>query len=255
MKPRWEILILPLHQGGRPARWVVSWVHLWVGGMVGGTFLLAAVTGFLLFARLVHLQAQVLTLTQERNALLVRMQKIERMEEELARLREFRNRVSRILVPEHLQTSVPAAAQMVDLQEVPSAAPPSDPYLPTGLPTRGHLSRGFSKDHPGLDLSAPYGTPVVSTANGRIHAVRDDPNYGLMVEIVHGKRWTTRYAHLQSVVVSPGDSVRRGQVIGFVGSTGVSTGPHLHYEVWDGKTPLDPLLFLGSDLELLKPAS
>ncbi len=254
MRPRWEILILPLHRGGRPRRWVVSRTQLLVGGVVGGLFLLAAGMGFLLFARLVHLQARVLTLTRERDALRARVRKIEHLEEELARLREFRNRVARLLIPEHLQ-STPATTRTVDLEEVPSPAPPPDPYLPIGLPTRGYLSRGFSKNHPGLDLSAPYGTPVVSTANGRVHAVREDPVYGKVVEIVHGKRWTTRFAHLQSVVVSPGDSVRRGQVIGFVGSTGVSTGPHLHYEVRDGKTPLDPLLFLGPDLELLKPAS
>lgn len=256
MKSRWEILILPLHRGGGSVRFVVSRWQVILGGVIVGMFLLAAVAGFVFFSRMAYLQARLLAVSRERDALLARVEKIQEVEEELSRLREFRERVARMLVPEHLQTtSAPANEVVVDEVGKTPLTPPPDPFLPTGLPTRGYLSRGFSKNHPGIDLSAPYGTPVVATADGRVHAVREDPVYGKVVEIVHGKRWKTRYAHLQSFVVSPGDTVRRGQVIGFVGSTGVSTGPHLHYEVIQNKTPLDPLLFLGPDLELLKPAS
>jgi murein DD-endopeptidase MepM/ murein hydrolase activator NlpD len=98
--------------------------------------------------------------------------------------------------------------------------------------------------HSGVDLSAPYGTPVVSTAPGVITftGVKDD--YGKVVEVSHGHGIVTRYAHLHRILVALGQKVRAHQEIGELGSTGRSTGPHVHYEVLVDGVQLDPAKFL-----------
>ena len=85
--------------------------------------------------------------------------------------------------------------------------------------------------HKGIDLAAPEGTPVHSTAKGTVVSAREDGNYGIRIVIQHGQDYETIYAHLSKLHVKAGDQVQPGQVIGEVGNTGKSTGPHLHYEV------------------------
>jgi murein DD-endopeptidase MepM/ murein hydrolase activator NlpD len=98
--------------------------------------------------------------------------------------------------------------------------------------------------HPGLDLEAPPRTPVLAAGAGRVAFAGTRGAYGRMVEIDHGGGVTTRYGHLSSVRVHRGQPVRAGQTIGAVGSTGRSTGPHLHYEVRVAGIPRNPLPFL-----------
>jgi hypothetical protein len=90
---------------------------------------------------------------------------------------------------------------------------------------------GGADFHPGLDISADYGEPVHATADGVIGSAAPNGNYGNLVEIDHGFGITTRYGHLSRFAVRPGDQIRRGDVIGYVGSTGRSTSSHLHYEI------------------------
>ncbi len=124
-------------------------------------------------------------------------------------------------------------------------------HLPSIPPVRGIKVSGFGirkdpftgglKFHEGIDFSAQQGTPVVATADGIVEkAGMNKWGYGIQVVIDHGYGIKTRYAHLSGVSVKPGDTVRRGQVIGFVGSTGRSTGEHLHYEVIVNGEPVDP---------------
>ena len=99
---------------------------------------------------------------------------------------------------------------------------------------------GEHRFHDGVDLPAPTGTPVVSVAPGRVLEVGRRGGYGLEVVVEHGGGWRTRYAHLSAAHVAPGDTIERGATLGNVGSTGRSTGPHLHFEaVRDGKS-VDP---------------
>lgn len=106
------------------------------------------------------------------------------------------------------------------------------------------LGRGHRKHH-GLDISAPSGTPVLSMAAGEVVRSNRSPSYGNVVFVDHGKGVVTRYAHQERLDVAVGDKVARGQQLGTVGSTGRSTGPHLHLEVHvDGKA-VDPHDFLG----------
>lgn len=109
---------------------------------------------------------------------------------------------------------------------------------PSIWPTEGEISSpygmrwGGSDFHPGIDIANDYGTPIMAAADGYvIEAGWDGGGYGNKVDIDHGHGMRTRYGHAQSVIVSAGEEVKKGQVIAYMGSTGFSTGPHLHYEV------------------------
>lgn len=105
------------------------------------------------------------------------------------------------------------------------------------------------KFHAGLDFAAPQGTPIYATADGRVTTAGNTGNgYGNHVEINHGFGYETLYGHMVRVKVRVGQVIKRGEVIGWVGSTGKSTGPHLHYEVHKVGRPLDPIYFFYNDL-------
>jgi murein DD-endopeptidase MepM/ murein hydrolase activator NlpD len=109
-------------------------------------------------------------------------------------------------------------------------------------PVTGKLAR-----HNGVDIPAPYGTPIYATADGVIGRAQRLGGYGNYVEIEHGNEIQTRYGHMSSYIVRPGQSVRKGDIIGYVGSTGRSTGNHLHYEVRIEGAPVNPMPFVRSD--------
>ncbi len=115
---------------------------------------------------------------------------------------------------------------------------------PYGLPVSGVLTRFHGNGHIGVDLALKTGSPVFATARGVVTTVDSNAQFGLHVWISHAKGYRTLYAHLSRVIVSKGDSVRRGQVVGYSGSSGESTGPHVHYEVWKGNVALNPLKFV-----------
>ena len=115
---------------------------------------------------------------------------------------------------------------------------------PHGLPVSGVLTRSHGGGHIGVDLALKTGSPVFATARGVVTKVDSNTQFGLHVWVSHAKGYRTLYAHLSRVLVEVGDSVRRGQIIGYSGSSGESTGPHVHYEVWKGNTPIDPFKFM-----------
>lgn len=106
------------------------------------------------------------------------------------------------------------------------------------------LSVNGNNFHGGIDLAAPIGTPVRAARSGRVERAGWWGSYGNVVVLNHGDGSETRYAHLSAVLVAPGDSVRQGDVVGTVGSTGASTGPHLHFEVRFAGVAVDPLPLL-----------
>lgn len=127
------------------------------------------------------------------------------------------------------------------------------------LPTPGRMSSPFGfrrffngeprSPHSGIDIAAPQGTPVISAASGTVIRTGDYFFNGKSIFIDHGQGIITMYCHLHTIDVNPGDQVVRGEKIGTVGSTGRSTGPHLHFTVSVGNVRVDPLLFL-SDTDL-----
>lgn len=142
-------------------------------------------------------------------------------------------------------------------QAAPAAAPPAPPAPPPpppaarapagfGWPTVGPITQYFSAYHRGIDIAPPYGTPVRAAAAGVVVQASGGWNggYGTMVVVDHGNGFRTLYAHLSRLNVSVGQTVEQGEVIGAVGTTGIVTGPHLHFEVYRGGVPVNPLSVL-----------
>jgi murein DD-endopeptidase MepM/ murein hydrolase activator NlpD len=105
---------------------------------------------------------------------------------------------------------------------------------------RRHPLLGYVRMHAGLDFKASYGTPIVAVTDGRVTGAGRMGGCGIAVRLDHGEALQTRYCHMSQMAVRSGQIVRRGQVIGYVGSTGLSTGPHLHYEMYRGGRPVNP---------------
>jgi hypothetical protein len=127
-------------------------------------------------------------------------------------------------------------------------------HMPTINPCEGFVSRGFGMHndpftgsyqlHKGIDIAAPKGTPVSTTADGVVASTTYQSGLGNLIVIDHGNGYSTYYGHLSKIMVAPGHKVNRGEVIGLVGSTGYSTGPHLHYEVHENGRAVNPSKFI-----------
>lgn len=132
---------------------------------------------------------------------------------------------------------------------VPSLTPVNGARISSGFGMRIHPVRGGRRMHKGIDLAAPTGTPVYATADGIVGLARWGRGYGLYIKIDHGADLETRYAHLSRLAVAAGDRVEKGEVIGYVGSTGWSTGPHLHYEVRVDGVAVNPIHYMVAKRE------
>jgi murein DD-endopeptidase MepM/ murein hydrolase activator NlpD len=131
--------------------------------------------------------------------------------------------------------------------------------MPSIMPTKGYLTSRFAHErvhpilhlarpHEGIDLTAKTGEQILAPASGIVTEVRWVDGYGNMLTIDHGYGLVTRYAHASKILVARGQRVKRGQVVALVGSTGLSTGPHLHYEVWVNGRPANPLTYVLPDV-------
>jgi|KBSSwiStaDraftv2_1062776.scaffolds.fasta_scaffold812578_1 murein DD-endopeptidase MepM/ murein hydrolase activator NlpD len=129
---------------------------------------------------------------------------------------------------------------------VPSSKPVQTATYTSGYGVRSDPFRGSAAMHAGIDLAAPAGTPIYATADGVVDRAEWSGGYGNLVEIDHGKGLQTRFGHLSRILVRPGDRVVRGQEIAMMGSTGRSTGSHLHYEVRIDGHAVNPVPFLQS---------
>lgn len=127
---------------------------------------------------------------------------------------------------------------------VPSAKPINAATFTSGYGVRSDPFRGSAAMHAGIDLAAPQGTAVYATADGIVDKAEWSNGYGNLVEVAHGKGVQTRFGHLSRILVHSGQLVHRGDLIALVGSTGRSTGPHLHYEVRIDGHAVNPVPFL-----------
>jgi murein DD-endopeptidase MepM/ murein hydrolase activator NlpD len=130
---------------------------------------------------------------------------------------------------------------------IPSAEPVHGTNFTSGFGVRTDPFRGRAAMHAGIDLAGPLGTPIYATADGTVdRAEWNTGGYGNLVEIDHGHGIQTRYGHLTRYIVGIGEHVKRGQLIAYMGSTGRSTGSHLHYEVRIDGQAVNPVPFLQS---------
>jgi murein DD-endopeptidase MepM/ murein hydrolase activator NlpD len=148
-----------------------------------------------------------------------------------------------------LETRLASVRTGVERRQALASATPSiwpiAGWISSGYGNRRDPFTGGRDFHPGLDISGNHGQPIHASANGRINSAAYSGDYGNLVTVDHGFGITTRYAHLSRFAVSAGEQVRRGQVIGYVGSTGRSTSAHLHYEVLVNGLLTNPLKLLS----------
>jgi murein DD-endopeptidase MepM/ murein hydrolase activator NlpD len=173
-----------------------------------------------------------------------------------------------------IQADLAAVTQRIaEISGVPAFAPPaaqsggfsavlsglgSPSARPAGAmqwPVSGQVTSAFGERknpmgpgddfHPGLDIAADEGAPITAAAAGRVVAAGPDGGYGNLIVVDNGNGVTTRYGHCSQIFARIGETVAAGQTIGAVGSTGHSTGPHLHFEVRVGDKPIDPTAFLN----------
>lgn len=141
--------------------------------------------------------------------------------------------------------------QEAKLASIPAIQPVSNKELnriASGFGMRIHPIYGIAKMHSGLDFTTPQGTPIYATGDGTVTTAGYNTGTGNEVVINHGYGYETKYLHMVRIKARRGQRVKRGEVIGWVGSTGASTGPHCHYEVHINGNPVDPVYFFFNDL-------
>lgn len=143
-----------------------------------------------------------------------------------------------------------AGEQKEKIASIPSVMPINiqDYTISSGYGYRRDPVYGTAKFHEGLDFAAATGTPVFATADAIVEVADRKDSYGNCIDLNHGYNYMTRYAHLSQILVKPGQHVKRGEMIGKVGSTGKSTGSHLHYEVRFKGEPQNPVHYYFMDL-------
>ena len=145
-----------------------------------------------------------------------------------------------------------ASGKDKNLTSLPVLKPVADKNLnrvASGFGTRFHPILKVNKAHNGLDFAAKTGTPIYATGDGVVKQAEFNSGYGNVVMIKHGNGYETLYAHMSRIKTRAGKKVKRGDVIGYVGSTGLSTGPHLHYEIHKNGKPVNPIMYFYDDVD------
>jgi murein DD-endopeptidase MepM/ murein hydrolase activator NlpD len=127
----------------------------------------------------------------------------------------------------------------------PSGRPVSEGYISSGFGERMDPFNGEEAFHKGVDFAAAAGSDVMAVASGVVTWAGPRDGYGVLIELSHGNGYITRYAHNSRALVNVGDIVQRGQALAIVGSTGRSTGPHVHFEVLKNDLAINPMAFIG----------
>ena len=142
-----------------------------------------------------------------------------------------------------------ASSKAKMLAAIPAIRPLKNMFtITSGFGKRYHPVLKTLRNHTGIDIAAPKGTPIYATADGTVSRENPGSGYGICVLINHGYSYQTLYAHMSKAAVKPGQKVKRGQLIGYVGSTGMSSGSHLHYEVIKNGQPVNPIYYFYIDI-------
>ncbi len=231
MKKFFQIIIIT--DKGKVRRIIISRLRWNLIKLTGLIFLML----ILITISILILSTNTVKLIKENYELKKKLAEYKKIEDEIMEFRRVKNELYLVLgidkMPKdsilYQQINAPDLLEQVD--------------TPFGLPVNGIITREHSKDHIGIDIALSKNSFVYATAIGKVEKIDSNNQFGIHIWLKHNKGYRTLYAHLSKVMVSKGDSVKRGQVIGLSGSSGHSTGPHLHYEVWKDNEPINPLLF------------
>jgi murein DD-endopeptidase MepM/ murein hydrolase activator NlpD len=193
-------------------------------------------------ARASELQREVEVMTRDRARVAALVQRLETIEEQYVRIRDLFGRAQTDALPDVWlpPTNTPRRTAGRQGPQVGPSIPSVWPLTERGFVTRG-LHEGLAGEHPGLDIAVATDSYIRASGGGTVVDVGEDAVYGRFVVIEHGDGYSTLYGHASMTLVTPGQEVRERQVIALSGSTGRSTGPHLHFEVLIDGEPVDPL--------------
>lgn len=279
-RPRINIMIMTEGETNAPIRsYSVPWYAPRLAVLIGLVVLILLVITSTLAVYFYSASREVAQLRVQVESMGAAVEKIEELQTELSYHREFTRRIAGLVgisVPnfaDSAQRAVTAAGGLAssfadtnavadaDLEGemeirgiglLVTACPPDPNNRPRGMPLAGRVSRSFaphqnnpSLHHTGIDLAAREGTPVLVTANGTVEFAGEDDIYGFLIVVDHGNGFRTTYGHNSLLLFKRGEPVQRGDRIAFSGNTGISSAPHLHYEITESGKPIDPMGFLG----------
>ena len=210
---------------------------------------------FIFYGRLMMKVSQVEKLEKENEALKLYKYKMLLLEQNMKETRAVVDRIAVLAGVDFQIPDLPSDSELLaTIQENESQtnglSDPINRHIPEGLPIRGFMTRGYSDDldnpHPGVDIAAAIGTPVLATAAGTVAFAGSDSTYGLTIIIDHGNNISTLFGHNSELLVTQGSTVVAGSKIALSGNTGRSTAPHLHYEIRENGKPVNPLRYIDS---------
>lgn len=246
-------------------------------GMIRGVILTEillfglVVMGGVFYWRSLYWEAEALRLTRDNQGLLAEMRQVGELAESVSRMKQIDRQLREMLSPAIALLSPPVGSSRAGRPELVTAS--DGPVTRTvsttarrGLSTAdtrlipdawpvgrfdGLVTQEFKASsgtvptgHAGIDIAAAEGALVTATADGRVAFAGEDEALGLVLSIDHFGAYLTRYGHNSALLIRTGDAVRKGQPVALVGNTGRSSGPHLHYEIWQQGTPRNPRDFL-----------
>jgi murein DD-endopeptidase MepM/ murein hydrolase activator NlpD len=274
---QFDIVVIPAGQGGSSRSYRFSKFRMWLMGSVALLVVILVVLAGLIFTPLALVVPIPNSVLEEKygHQLLATQKQLQALGQEVIRLGEYNRQLRKVLgdpgegegnaagvvdtvVPdtEAVSEDVPADLSLVPLEEefsgeadeprrveyVQFSAPEHHGTLPFVGPVAGIVTQRFDSDrrHYGMDYAGKSGTPVFAAADGYVVFAGWTPADGNMVMISHGAGMMTVYKHNQSLLTPAHVTVKRGDTISLLGSSGMSTGPHLHFEIWKDGTPVDP---------------
>ena len=245
------ILFIPEGRESQRSFRVRSWV---LKAIAGGAILLllGIVVFFAAYSHVMYRAAMADTLKEENERLLRYQYKVKILEENIHQMRQVVTRLTTLAGIDYEFPEIPEDSVLfAELENRQAGTTPVVPVagessLPTGLPLKGFISQDFEMDdqdqeHPGVDIACAVGTPVLATAPGLVVYADFDSTYGNMLVLRHNDSVTSVYGHNDTLLVGIGEEVLAGSRVALSGNTGLSTAPHLHYEIRINDKPINPL--------------
>ncbi len=233
-------------RGFRIRQWVLKSIVIGIA-----VILIGIIVFFTFYGKVLTRAATADKLAKENERLLRYQYKVQLLEDNLVKAREIVTRLTQIAGIDIEFPEIPDDSTIFASVEQKQGATverqlSNDLSLPSGMPIQGFITQDFDTAndnhfHPGVDIACAIGTPVLATASGLVEYADYDSTYGYMVVLRHNDTVQTVYGHNEELLVKPGQQVLAGSRIALSGNTGVSTAPHLHYEIRINDEPIDPM--------------